>query len=177
MPHSVDLHYLRFAARHIPNLVIPFSQLLVRISSARPALCAIWRSATGQDQPKEEHEQKAKLRRHGKVRFGWRVQPVTATLCVVYRQGFSTSFLICQDGLVRASAFGLQELVTVFRDLLLVIDEAIHDASAARLDAGTEPSRILPTGLHALLVPQVHFQRVVTRIGDVVLVIEQTINY
>src|SRR6267143_1674486 len=92
-------------------------------------------------------------------------------------QGFSSSFFFCQDGLVRAPAFGLQELVTVFRDLLLVIDEAIHDASAARLDAGTEPSRILPTGLHALLVRQAHFQRVVTRIGDVVLVIEQTINY
>src|SRR6267143_379599 len=80
-------------------------------------------------------------------------------------------------GLVRAPAFGLQELVTVFGDLLLVIDEAIHDAAAARLDAGTEPSRILPAGLHALLVRQAHFQRVVTRIGDVVLVIEQTINY
>src|SRR5439155_16083372 len=92
-------------------------------------------------------------------------------------QGYSSSFFNCQDGLVRAPAFGLQELVTVFGDLLLVIDEAIHDASAARLDAGTEPSRILPTGLHALLVPQAHFQRVVTRIGDVVLVIEQTINY
>ena len=58
-----------------------------------------------------------------------------------------------------------------------MIDEAIHEASAAGLDAGTELLRILPTGPHASLVPQAHFQRVVTRIGDVVLVIEQTINY
>ena len=58
-----------------------------------------------------------------------------------------------------------------------MIDEAIHEASAARLDAGTERLRILPTGPHAPLVPQAHFQRVVARIGDVVLVIEQTINY